>query len=237
MVTNNHKVLASRSQKKATPYPFPHKVRYLTRIKDINLHIQMKDLKNKYRWKLRHYIDLIRSSPIKPQDQDKQVFQINRFDKNIDTFLDKIYGNLNLINHRTRAYLNWRYLDSRAGIYNVRGVKENGKIMGYGVFRINKIEEYYTGYIVDLLTLPNRLDIAETLLLDGLRFFNKNQVNHIVFQVLENHPHMSLFNKYGFFGGDANRHILYNNFSPNFLRLENIPPDKFHFSFGDLTGI
>jgi GNAT superfamily N-acetyltransferase len=237
MVTVNPKIINSRSQRKATPYVFPHKIRYMNRITDINQHIQMKGLGDEFKWKLRHIIERVRSSPIKSPNLDIQISQIKQFDQRIDTFLEQINESYDFIKLRTREYLNWRYLDPRAGNYQVHAVEENGHIIGYNVLRINKLEEYHTGYFVDLLTLPDRIDTAEALLLDGLGFFKDNQVNHVLCQVVENHPYERLFTRYGFYGGEGNRHIFYNYYGDNDLGLENISPYKFHFPFGDLSGI
>jgi hypothetical protein len=95
----------------------------------------------------------------------------------------------------------------------------------------------HTGYFVDLLALSDRIDVAEALLLDGMDFFRDNHVNHVLYQVAENHPYERLFTSYGFYGGEGSRHIFYNNYGNDDLGLENIPQDKFHFPFGELSGI
>jgi GNAT superfamily N-acetyltransferase len=237
MITVNPKIINSKSRTRSWPHHFPHNVRYMNRINDLNLHIQMKELGDEYRWKLRHYLEQVRSSPIKQPNPDMQIFEITHFDLKINSFIEKVNERYDFILHRSRDYLNWRYLDPRAGNYQVRVVEENHLITGYSVLRINKLEEYHTGYFVDLLALPDRLDTAEALLLDGLSFFRDNQVNLVSYQVVEKHPYERLFEKYGFYGGEGNRHIFYNNFGDDDLRLENIPPEQIHFPFGDLTGI
>ena len=237
MVTVNPKVLSSSSQKRETPYRFPYIVKSLNRISDINQHINANELNHETRRKLKHLIDRARSSPIIPPDPNIKITQVNQFDKNIESFLEQVNESYKFIKHRTRDYLNWRYLDPRAGNYNVRMVVENETVIGYGVFRINKLEKYHVGYIVDLLTFPDRLDTAEALLLDGLGLFRDNKVNQIVSQVVEKNPFERLFNKYGFYGGDGNRHIFYNYTGDDDLGLDKISSEKFHFVFGDLTGI
>jgi GNAT superfamily N-acetyltransferase len=235
MVTNNLKVLNSKCQQRATPYRFPYKIKYLSRIEDLGLHAQAHDLG--FRWKLRQIVERARSSPIRPPNSDLRLKTVTKFDETITDFLERIHESYDFIRMRTIDNLNWRYLDPRGGNYRVRAVIENGKILGYGVFRINKKEEYHVGYIVDLLALPNRLDNAEALLLDGLTYFRENHVNNVLYQVVENHPYEKLVSKYGFSGGEANRHFFYNNWGYDGKRLEKISPEKFHFVFGDITGI
>jgi hypothetical protein len=197
----------------------------------------MKDLKQEYRWKMRHLIERVRSSPIKPRDPDMEVLEVKHFDQTFEEFLEKVNNGHDFIKQRTCEYLNWRYIDPRAGNYQVRVVKEDGEIVGYSVLRINKLEDYHTGYFVDLMALPDRLDVAEALLLDGMGFFGDHSVNLVVFQVIENHPYERLFNKYGFFGGEGDRFFFYGFYGGDMIGFLDISPDRFHFPFGALTGI
>jgi hypothetical protein len=75
------------------------------------------------------------------------------------------------------------------------------------------------------------------LLLDGLNYFKENKVNSVVYQVVENHPYEKMALKYGFLGDEANRRFFYNNWGYDGRRLDGVSPERFHFSFGDLTGI
>jgi GNAT superfamily N-acetyltransferase len=237
LVTNNPKVIKSSARKRAVPNSFPYGVRYLSRIDDVEKHIQMTDVKHRYRMKAKHYIDRIRSSRIKQPNPSIQVYRVNLFDGRIDTFLEKMNECHDFMIHRTRDHLNWRYCDPRGGAYNVRLAEKDGSIVGYCVLRINKLEDYHTGYIVDLMVLPNRLDVAEELLLNGLGLFRENGVNVVDYQIIQNHPYEDLFNMYGFHGGEGDRRVFYNYVGEDDLGLENIAPKRFHFSFGDLTGI
>lgn len=237
VVTVEPKVIHSKSQRAATPKMFPYRVRYVERIEDINLHIKMKGLTGEYLWRLKNFFDQIRSKPITTRELDFGIHRVNRFGDETNRFIEELYKNYGYIKHRSPEYLNWRYLDPRGGNYNVKGINEDGELAGYAVFRINKLEDYHTGYIVDLLTLPDRIDLAEALLLDGLNHFKDNQVNHIVSQVVEGHSYENLFKQYGFVGEEGNRHIFYNDRDDQAINLENINPERFHFSFGDLTGI
>jgi len=237
MVTVEPKVIQSRSQKAATPNNFPYRVKYFERVEDINLHIKMRGLSGEYGWRLKHFIEQARSKPIKPPIESVEIRRVERFEEDSESFLEEMCKSYDYIKHRTLEYLNWRYLDPRGGNYNVEALYENGVFKGYGVFRINKLEEYHIGYIVDILTLPHRIDLAESLMLSGLDFFKRNQVNNVVYQVVEGHLYEELFKQYGFYGEEANRHIFYNNHENENLNIEKIPPKKIHFPFGDLTGI
>ena len=90
------------------------------------------------------------------ENKNIQLIETNKFDLNIEEFNKKIYRHYKFIVKKPLNYLNWRYMDSRAGDYYVRAALEDGNFLGYAVFRINKKEEYYQGFIVDLLANPDR---------------------------------------------------------------------------------
>jgi len=56
-------------------------------------------------------------------------------------------------------------------------------------------------------------------------------------QVIKDHPFESLFKKYGFHGEQGERRVFYNYFGGEDLKIGEIPPDRFHFSYGAITGI
>jgi hypothetical protein len=103
----------------------------------------------------------------------------------------------------SKDYLEWRYLDPRSGNYVFRIVIEGNCILGFAVFRINRIEPYHLGFIVDLLTVDNRLDVAEALLVDVLGYFIDHNVNQVYFQVVEEHPFEGLARKFGFYSSSS----------------------------------
>jgi hypothetical protein len=235
MVTVNPRVINSKSQRVATPHSFPYKIKYMTRIEDLALHARVHETGIK--WRLGKIIEKAGSQPIRSTGSDKTLITVNKFDDTISGFLEKMHSYYDFIRVRTVENLNWRYLEPCGGKYLVRAVIEDGVVAGYAVFRINKLQEYHLGYIVELLAPPDRVDNAEALLLDGLNYFQENNVNSVTYQVVEGHPYEKLVSKYGFSGGEANRIILYNNWGYEGKRLDGISPEKFYFSFGDLTGI
>ena len=237
MVTLNPKIISSGARKIAFPYVFPLSVIYLTRIEDINKHIQMKEVKQEYLARISHFLKrTIISQDLQP-DSDITINKVSRFNEKIDKFFEKINIYYDFIINKNRDYLNWRYCDPRAGRYEIRIVEEDGDIIGYGIFRINKLSDYNEGYFVDLLAQPDRLDAAEALLLSGLVYFNENDVNAVSYQVIKGHPYEKLFNRYGFHGGEGERRVFYNYMGEDRLNIENLSPEKVHFSFGALTGI
>lgn len=237
MITINPKIVNSSARATTYPHDFPHSIVYLSRIDDINKHIQMKEITKEHQTRIKHYFENLLKHPLKPLSTCIEISPVKEFDGRIEKFIEKINKSHVFLIERTHEYLNWRYCDPRSGDYDIRIVEEEGDIAGYCVFRINRIEEYHEGYIVDLLTLPGRLDLAEELLLSGLHYFKENGVNVISYQVVKGHPYERLFNRYGFHGGEADRRVFYYKQSDEDINIENISPETIHFSFGDITGI
>jgi len=117
---------------------------------------------------------------------------------------------------------------------------ENNKILGYIVLRINKfLKAYPTGFVVDLITYPNRVDVAEMLFNDAIEFFNQNNVNVIQVWIIRNHPLHNMFKKSGFNMGSTNVHVLYSMIigEKENERLKTSSIEKLYFQYGDTDWI
>jgi hypothetical protein len=76
---------------------------------------------------------------------------------------------------RSSSHLNWRYADRRAGDYVVLAAEEDDRWLGYVVMRASS----KTGHIADLIALPERLDVVDSLLgaaLDHVRAGGQRRV-------------------------------------------------------------
>ena len=68
--------------------------------------------------------------------------------------------------------------------------------MGYSVLKINRLrEDYPIGYIVDLLALPDRLEVARVLISDAVRYFDERNINIVNCLTVKGHPYTSLFSR------------------------------------------
>ena len=87
---------------------------------------------------------------------------------------------------RDSGYLNWRYCDPRLGGFQVRKAYEGDVFLGYCVFRVNRFrEEYPVGYVLDLVAVPGRVDVACSLLGEAVRCFDEAGVNVVNVMVME----------------------------------------------------
>lgn len=219
----------------------------LVRINDVNFQLRM--MPTKYAWIKKYGFRLIKLynkfrnalRRFPSLDQNFTISEIQSFDDRINIFWNEVKGYYNFIVERSKTYLNWRYCDIRSGNYIVRQVEDESEILGYSVLRINRyLEEYPVGYIVDMLTLPDRFDIIEALVEDAVTYFNKNDINIIQFMCVKNYQYKALFYKFGFLDSRIRPFI---NYPPNpeidkqLNKINKSNENKTHFVFGDYDAI
>jgi len=165
---------------------------------------------------------------------------INRFDERINLFWDETKEHYKFIVERNQDYLNWRYCDPRGGNYVVKQVEEDGHILGYSVLRINRYRaEYPEGYIVDLLTLPDRLDVASALITDAVHHFDDLEINIVLSTVVKDHPYETLFKRQGFLDSRTEQEIMYRpkQEGSEFDDFRTAPANQLQLQYGDTDSI
>ena len=225
-------------------YPrFPYKIIRLFKMQDIDLHMRMMPVK--YGWLMKHGFYLISLFnkfkncfwSITFSGQNFSISKIDSFDERVDEFWDRIRSSYDFIVVRDHRYLNWRYCDKRGGNYIIKIAEENKQILGYIVLRINKYnEEYPIGYIIDLLTIQNRLDVVDSLLKHAIEFFHNNNINVILYRIIKNHSYEKIAKKYGFINDPSKIVNFYKLFEINeedFFKFRLSNADKIHFVLGD----
>jgi hypothetical protein len=225
---------------------FPHIVMRLYRIHDVNLQLRKQPIKNaliyKYGFHLVKLANRCRNSLRlhTPSSYDFHIRKITHFDERIEMFWKEIKDHYNFIVERSQGYLNWRYIDSRGGDYLVKIAEANGKILGYMVLRINKRQiDYPIGYFVDLLTLPNRLDVTNALVEDAVNYFDGNNINIIICLIIKNHPYKAILKRHGFITRRERIPLSYREYAEieELRKLETGSPSSIHFAYGDLDVI
>jgi len=239
-----HPTLIKRHSK--TDSRFPHPIIRLGRILDITKHLRIGPQRNSFLIKLGFHtsklVNKLRKTTnrFESLSQDLHISEISNFDDNIDIFWDKIRTYYSFIVERNKKYLNWRYCNHRSGDYLIRQVEDDGQLLGYSVLRINRYHnEYPVGFIVDLLAIPQRLDIADTLVADAVNYFDENDINAIFCLVVKNHPYERIFKKYSFLEGRKKPNIFYNalKLKAKLSDLRMASASKVHFSYGDRDSI
>jgi len=223
---------------------FPHPVINLVRIRDIDR--QIKAMPVKHAWLTKTGFNAVRIindiqkvfRPSNRVDKELYVREIHAFDEKIEPFWDKVSKHYAFIIERNRDYLNWRYRDPRAGGFIIKQAEnKGGDIHGYVVIKINRYrKDYPIGFIADLITLPDRLDVANLLVVDAMRYFDAFDVNIVNFLVPKNHPHENVMRRNGFLNSGIKLQLFFHSEDDEIIldRLKSSTPDRVHFSYGDI---
>jgi hypothetical protein len=118
----------------------------------------------------------------------------SEFDNRIGGFFEEAARPFDFMIVRGKDYLNWRYCERAAGRFTVRAAEEQGKLLGYLVFKIAEGE----GYIADLLALPGRVDVARSLVEDAHRLFREARVERVSCWMVRRHPYNRMLRRSGF---------------------------------------
>lgn len=237
-----------KKMQKNREYPsFPQPVIFMVRIQDVSLHLKMntnisnpwlKDIGFNIVKMINRARTKLSSSTI--YSKDYSIYQIKKFDNRINTFWDNIKEYYNFIVERNKDYLNWRYCDIRGGNYIVKQIEAEDNILGYSVLRVNRYrKEYPEGYIVDLITLPQRPDIVNILIEDAIKYFNNKSINIIYSWIIKKHPYEGMFNNYAFINSRKRINVGYRllNIKNEVMEFQTSLPEHLHLHIGDTDWI
>jgi GNAT superfamily N-acetyltransferase len=169
-----------------------------------------------------------------------EIKLVSRFDEKIQPFWEKIQNDYDFILEKSVEHLNWRYCDPRGGSYKVFTAEEDGELLGYIVICVTwRYTEHPVGYIMELLVLTGRDDVAEALVRHAEKYFRDKEVNAIYFTVVSRHPYEKLLGKYGFIDS-RRRPLIYYRVYKDIESLEefkNSSPERLHYQFGEFDSI
>jgi len=130
----------------------------------------------------------------RPMKPGWSITTLGRFDTRVDAFFDEACRPFDFLVVRSSDYLNWRYCEPAAGKFTVRVAEQEGRILGYLVFKISE----RSGYIADLLALPGRLDVVRSLVEDALQLLREARAERVRCWMIARHPYNGLLRRYGF---------------------------------------
>jgi hypothetical protein len=243
--SNNPIFVKKRQNDPETEYLFPQLLKSLIKINDVDKHfknaVEEKDPWKKFILKigvhgskiLNKLSNLLMETPPMKEVTFKEI---TRFDDRINTFYEKIKPHYYFIVERTADYLNWRYCDKRGGDFKIWIAEKNDEIVGYLVLKINKLDvKYPEGYLVDLLTLNTRDDVADNLAKLAVAYFDERAVNVVLAQVVEGHPYERIFDKYGLLDTRMRPNLMWRaiNLGDDLERFSKAPAAMLHYTIGD----
>jgi GNAT superfamily N-acetyltransferase len=230
------KVWANRGRK-----PFPFKISYMLKVNDIDKHFKNKKMDNstaiKYLYTSLNAVNkLSKTKKTIKNNPEFIITQIEKFDKTIDIFWESVKDNYHFILEKNRTYLNWRYGDNRAGNYTIFQARKNNEIIGFLVLQVVENNGYEEGFIQEILTIQNRTDVANALLMKANSFFENRKTNAIYYMVVKKHPYQKIAAENGFVDckqvSFVTCHII--GVEKEFETLHNSNPSQVYFNYGDL---
>jgi GNAT superfamily N-acetyltransferase len=166
-----------------------------------------------------------------PQAMTWSLSTLSRFDARIEPFFEEASRPFDFIQVRSTDYLNWRYCDPRAGRFTVRAAEERGRILGYAVAHMAGER----GSILDLLALPDRVDVARSLVEDALGALEEAGVSAVDCWCVAEHPYSEIFRRCGFIDTRRRSNFYYRPTGRRTvdLRFLRDPGARIHLTQGD----
>jgi hypothetical protein len=159
------------------------------------------------------------------------------FDNKINNFWEKVKNNYNFILQKDKNYLNWRYCDSRGGKYEILTAIKNNEIIGFMIILVKRIDEASDGYIMELITLPDRIDAANSLLKYAIELFDKSGVNIIHYLLIKNSPIQKISTMNGFIDATFTSSLQvihsFKSYDENYKKFLSSKSSQISFSYGD----
>ncbi len=130
----------------------------------------------------------------RPAERTWSITTLERFDDRIEGFFEEAAKPFDFLIVRGKDYMNWRYCEPAGGRFTVRVAEQDGRILGYLVFKVGE----GSGYIADLLALPGRIDVVRSLVEDALHLFREVGVELVTCWMIWRHPYNGMLRRYGF---------------------------------------
>ena len=166
--------------------------------------------------------------------KDLKVRQIDSFDERLNTFLDKIKEQYEIIGKRDQQYLNWRYKKPRSS-YQILIAEKGDEVVGYIVTKIKEGADERVGYIVDLLT-DNTFGVDSALIKEALLGFISKKVDFVICWMLPDKKSYVALCSLGFIQRDdfPSINIVYFIFNPNVVEETFLKdPKNWYLTMGD----
>ena len=244
-VTSANPIVIRSNSRQEQRYRFPLDVLHLVRIQDMGYHLKKNPLKKTYLKKIL-LVFLKRKYTLqrffRRSKSPGPLFTIRNiacFDERTRSFWNEAKDHYFFIIERDPDYLTWRHGDPRGGSYSIKIVERDEKLLGYIILKINNYnKEYPSGHIVDLLTLPDRLDVAEALVKDSIKYFVDKKVNTIHCMISKKHPFEEIYRRNLFMGWKAIP-LFYDEYEriDGLESLATTHPKRIYLSAGDFDFI
>ena len=154
-----------------------------------------------------------------------RVEVLEGFDESFDELFEKIASRVSCVPEKDSAFLRWRYgPGSPQTPVTILGVREGDELLGYAVLgvTVKSPAGFRDAYILDLVSLPRRHDVARALLGEAVRIFRKAGVPLVRYRYLESptSPSSNDLVRFGFFPRKGrNNRLLVKFKDPSFHKV------------------
>ena len=167
-----------------------------------------------------------------------RVEVLEGFDESFDELFEKIASRVPCLPEKDAAFLRWRYgPGSPQAPVLILGVRDEEGLLGYAVLRVTRksLDGLHDAYILDLMALPERRDVARALLQESVRFFRRAGVPIVRYRFLMSStaPRSSDLWRLGFFYRNERRNMLLVKFADRGLRKMVNDLANWSYSVGD----
>jgi len=167
-----------------------------------------------------------------------RVEVLEGFDESFDELFEKIASRVPCLPEKDAAFLRWRYgPGSPQAPVLILGVRDEEGLLGYAVLRVTRksLDGLHDAYILDLMALPERRDVARALLQESIRFFRRAGVPIVRYRFLmsSTSPRSSDLWRLGFFYRNERRNKLLVKFADRGLHKMVIDLANWSYSVGD----
>lgn len=162
------------------------------------------------------------------------VREIDSFNERVDRLWEEASASFDFMLLRNAEFLNWRYCDRRAGRHTVLLAEEAGRVLGYAAAQVS----HGRGYLSDVLVLPGRLDVLDSLLEHATRRLKEAGVAVVIAWCPTLHPYSSVLRRHGYLVRPTRTRKLayrplHRRAEPELLFLQD-PQARLHFTAGDV---
>jgi hypothetical protein len=174
-------------------------------------------------------------------EADFTIEEISNFDPRIEVFWEKIKDDYDFIDEQSSEYLNWRFCDPRGGNYKIyMATDKNENILGYLILRVNRLDpEHPIGYIVEVLSFRERVDVVNSLVKLAINFFKNESVDAIYYTIVGDHPYQKIMESHGFVDSRRELYVYYrvHTDNENVKRFVSAKPHRLNYQFGEFDSI
>ena len=163
-----------------------------------------------------------------------KVVPVQHFDESFDAFFEKVAARVSCVVEKDAAFLRWRYgPGSPQWPVTVLAVREAGGLAGYAVVRT--VAGGQDGYVLDLVSLPGRRDVARALLREAVWLLREAGAHIIRYRFADSPtgPRSSDLLRLGFFHRNDRRNTIMTKFADETLHERATSVARWSYNIGD----